>query len=198
MSKEKIQDKPANSQDTKLKIAYHIKEILLALGVEINDSTTKTPERVAKFYYDELFKSLNFKEKPRIAAYENSHNYSEPLIQKNIDLITTCEHHLVPIVGRVLIAYKPKNRIIGLSKLNRIVEYFSKMPQIQERLTMQIFNYLKEILKTNDIAVIIEAQHYCIKIRGIKNKSSLTKTSAYDGDFNCSNARIELNEYNRN
>ena len=166
------------------RIQHHIKEILLTLGMDLEDDSLKgTPKRVAKSYINELFAGLNPKHLPELSTFKNSYLYGEMLVEKNIVVYSTCEHHLLPIIGRAHIAYISKGRVIGLSKMNRIVEYFSKRPQVQERLTMQIVQCLQTALKTKDVACVIDAKHLCVNSRGIKDIESSTVTAEYGGDF---------------
>lgn len=182
--------KPDHSDDlqdeeSKIKlIAIHFRQIMLLLGLDLNDDSLKdTPGRVAQMYVNEIFSGLGVRNKPAITLFENKYNYNEMLIEKHITLYTYCEHHFVPIVGKVHVAYFPGGNVIGLSKINRIVEYFSKRPQVQERLTNQIAEELKEVLSTDDVAVIIDAVHFCVASRGIKDTNSSTITAYYGGKF---------------
>lgn len=165
-------------------IEYHFKKIMEALGLDLtDDSLVNTPHRVAKMYVNEIFSGLNPANKPEVSLFENKYNYNNMLLEKNITLYSNCEHHFVPIIGKVHIAYFPDNKVIGLSKLNRIVQYFAKRPQVQERLTNQIADALKEILGHNDVAVMIEADHLCVSSRGIHDTNSNTTTYVYSGKF---------------
>lgn len=171
-------------QGKKQKIAYHFKKIMEALDLDLSDtSLIDTPIRVAKMYVDELFSGLNDQNKPAISKFENSYNYSGIILEKNIQLYSVCEHHFVPIIGKAHIAYFANEKIIGLSKINRIVSYFAKRPQVQEKLTVQIVEFLKDVLETQDVACVIEAQHLCVSMRGIKDESSMTTTAEYSGKF---------------
>lgn len=173
------------------KIALHFKEIMLTLGLDLTDDSLKdTPKRVAKMYVKEIFSGLDPKNKPSVSKFDNKYQYKEMLIEKNITLHSYCEHHFVPILGVAHVAYISTGKVIGLSKLNRIVRYFAKRPQVQERLTVQIADELKRVLETNDVAVVIDAEHLCVKTRGIEDQSSSTVTSSYSGKF--------LNEQTRN
>lgn len=175
------------------KIAYHFGEIMHTLGLDLSDdSLSGTPLRVAKMYVDEIFRGLNPLNKPKVALFENKYGYNEMLVEKNIVLYSNCEHHFVPIIGKVHIAYMSSGKVIGLSKLNRIVQYFAQRPQVQERLTMQIANEIKTVLNTNDVAVIIEATHLCVSSRGIKDVTSSTVTCEYSGKFKEENTRNEF------
>lgn len=165
-------------------IEYHFTKIMNTLGLDLNDdSLNATPRRVAKMYVKELFSGLDPKNKPDISLFENKYNYKDMLIEKNITLYSNCEHHFVPIIGVAHVAYIPNEKVIGLSKLNRIVQYYAKRPQVQERLTIQISNALKEILHHDNVAVYIEADHLCVASRGIKDSNSETITAVYSGQF---------------
>ena len=165
-------------------IARNFKSIMELLGLNLmDDSLADTPNRVAKMYVQEIFSGLNPKNKPVITLFKNKYQYNEMLIVKDITLHSQCEHHFVPIVGKAHVAYFSSGTIIGLSKINRIVQYYSNRPQVQERLTIEIANALKEALGTEDVAVVIEAIHYCVAYRGIKDTNSLTTTSNYSGKF---------------
>lgn len=165
-------------------IEKHFKEIMHILGLDINDdSLCGTPHRVAKMYVKEIFSGLNPANKPGVKLFENKYQYNEMLIEKNITLFTYCEHHFVPIIGKVHVAYISSGQVIGLSKINRLVQYYAKRPQVQERLTNQIADGLKEALQSKDVAVIIEADHLCVASRGIKDTNSSTVTACYSGKF---------------
>lgn len=165
-------------------IEKHFKEIMHIMGLDLTDDSLKgTPHRVAKMYVKEVFSGLNPKNKPAAKLFENKYNYKEMLVEKDITFFSHCEHHFVPIYGRAHVAYISKGQVIGLSKINRIVQYFSKRPQVQERLTMQIGNELKEVLGTEDVAVIMDADHMCVSSRGINDTNSSTVTSFYSGKF---------------
>ncbi len=173
------------SDDEKIEIiALKFKDIMHVLGLDLNDDSLKgTPKRVAKMFIQETFSGLNPENFPAITLFENKYQYKQMLIEKNISVQSTCEHHFVPIIGKAHIAYISSGKVIGLSKLNRLVEYFSKRPQVQERLTVQIANELKNVLKTEDVAVFIEAEHLCVQSRGVKDVHSSTITSSYHGKF---------------
>ena len=159
-------------------------QIMQALNLDLNDdSLTETPRRVAKMYVNEIFWGLDWEAFPKCTTVENKMKYDEMVIERNINVQSNCEHHFVVIDGRATVAYIPKAKVLGLSKLNRIVEYFSKRPQIQERLTEQIFHALEFILETDNIAVVIDAQHYCVKSRGVEDVGSFTTTSKLGGVF---------------
>jgi GTP cyclohydrolase IA len=180
--------------ETKMQlIQKHFREIMLVMGLDLNDDSLKgTPERVAKMYVKEVFSGLDPKNKPKVKLFENKYKYKEMLVEKNITFHSYCEHHFVPIVGKAHVAYISSGKVIGLSKLNRIVQYFAKRPQVQERLTMQIGNELKEILKTEDVAVYIDAVHMCVASRGVKDVNSSTVTSFYSGKFENMDTRNEF------
>ena len=166
-------------------IARHFKEIMLELGLDLTDDSLRgTPHRVSKMFVQEIFSGLNPKNKPKISVFENTYNYSKMLIEADIHFNSTCEHHFLPIVGKTHVAYISSGKVIGLSKLNRIVDYFSRRPQVQERLTKQIYNELTQVLGTQDVIVVMEASHLCVSSRGIKDNSSYTTTMEYSGAFN--------------
>lgn len=165
-------------------IENHFREIMTILGLDLTDDSLKgTPHRVAKMYVKEVFSGLNPKNKPAAKLFENKYKYNEMLVEKDITFHSHCEHHFVPIHGKAHVAYISNGKVIGLSKINRIVQYFSKRPQVQERLTMQIGNALKEALGTEDVAVIMDAYHMCVSSRGVHDTSSSTVTSFYSGKF---------------
>lgn len=165
-------------------IEQHFTRIMETLGLDLEDDSLKgTPKRVAKMFIKETFSGLDPKNKPAISLFENKYGYDRMLIEKDITLYSNCEHHFVPIIGKVHIAYIPHEHVIGLSKLNRIVQYYAKRPQVQERLTTQIADALKEILGHDDVAVYVEADHLCVASRGIKDTNSVTLTASYSGRF---------------
>jgi GTP cyclohydrolase IA len=180
--------------DEKIEIIEgHFREIMLTLGLDLKDDSLKgTPRRVAKMYVQEIFSGLNPDNMPKIALFDNKYKYNEMLIEKNITFYSNCEHHFVPIIGKAHVAYISNGQVIGLSKINRIVQYFAKRPQVQERLTVQIGNYLKEILGTEDVAVVIDATHLCVSSRGIQDQSSSTVTSFFGGVFKSDAKRQEF------
>lgn len=182
------------SDDAKIEIIQnHFSAIMETLGLDMTDDSLKgTPKRVAKMYVKEMFWGLNPDNKPKTSHFKNKFKYSEMLIEKDINFYTNCEHHFVPFFGKAHVAYVPNGKVIGLSKLNRIVEYFAKRPQVQERMTMQISNELKNILGTEDVAVIINAKHLCVASRGIRDDSSHTTTAEYCGLFAEESTRREL------
>lgn len=166
------------------KIAHHFAQIMHTLGLNLNDDgLVETPNRVAKMYVQEIFSGLNPNNKPDISVFENDFGYKSMLVEKDITLYSNCEHHFVPIIGIVHVAYIPGNKVIGLSKINRLVQYYAQRPQVQERLTIQISDSLKEVLKNNDVAVVIEADHLCVASRGITDTNSKTFTASYSGQF---------------
>ncbi|WP_113925769.1 GTP cyclohydrolase I FolE [Cognataquiflexum aquatile] len=173
-------------------IEKHFREIMHVLGLDLTDDSLKgTPKRVAKMYIKEIFSGLDPKNKPVVKLFENKYKYNEMLVEKDITFHSNCEHHFVPIIGKAHVAYISNGTVIGLSKINRIVQYFAKRPQVQERLTMQIGNELKEMLGTDDVAIIIDAHHMCVSSRGIQDVNSATVTSFYSGKF-------EKDEHSRN
>lgn len=173
------------SDDEKIKsIEKNVYEILHTLGLDLTDDSLKgTPKRVAKSFVNELFAGLNPKNKPSLSTFENSYKYGEMLVEKNITVYSTCEHHLLPIVGKAHIAYISEGRVIGLSKMNRIVDYYAKRPQVQERLTMQIVQSLQKVMGTENVACLIDAKHLCVNSRGIRDVASSTITAEYGGKF---------------
>ena len=185
------------SDDEKKKIiALHFSKIMETLGLDLTDDSLKgTPERVAKMYIEEIFSGLNPANKPKVALFENKYQYNEMLVEKNISFYSNCEHHFVPIFGKVHIAYKSSGKVIGLSKLNRIVQYFAKRPQVQERLTIQIANELQKVLGTQDVAVYIDAKHLCVSSRGIKDDTSSTITVYYGDSFKSEQTKNEFLKY---
>ena len=173
------------SDEDKIKlIEEHFKNIMLVLGLDLNDDSLKgTPYRVAKMYVKELCAGLKYEEKPKPSLFDNKYNYNKMLIEKNITFYSICEHHFVPIVGKAHVGYISSGKVIGLSKMHRIVNYFAKRPQVQERMTVQIFNELKAILNTEDVAILIDADHLCVSSRGIKDITSSTITIEAGGQF---------------
>jgi len=177
-------------------ISKHFKEIMQILGLDLSDdSLSGTPNRVAKMYVKEIFSGLNPKNKPEVKLFENRYNYKNILLEKNISFHSVCEHHFVPITGKAHVAYIPNGKVVGLSKLNRIVRYFAQRPQVQERMTIQIVNMLKEELNTDSVAVIIEADHMCVAMRGVQDVHSSTVTSEFSGKFLDTKTREELMRY---
>jgi len=173
------------SDDQKIEeISFHFKKIMEVLGLDLtDDSLSGTPHRVGKMYVKEIFSGLDPKNKPKISIFDNKYEYSKMLIESDITFNSSCEHHFLPIVGKAHIAYISSGKVIGLSKLNRIVQYYGRRPQVQERMTMQIFNELKNALQTDDVIVVIEAEHLCVSSRGVNDKSSKTTTIEYGGKF---------------
>jgi len=180
----------------KKQIAYLFAEIMNVLGLDLNDDSLRgTPQRVAKMYVEEIFSGLHPKNKPKIALFDNKYQYNQMLVEKNITFYSNCEHHFVPIIGKAHVAYISSGKVIGLSKLNRIVQYYAKRPQVQERLTNQIAYELMDVLQTEDVAVIIDAKHLCVASRGIKDDTSSTVTTFYGGQFDTEKKITELQNY---
>lgn len=178
------------------RIQKNVYEILDTLGMDLTDDSIQgTPKRVAKSFVNELFSGLNPANKPHLSTFDNNYKYGEMLVEKNIVVYSTCEHHLLPIVGRAHIAYISNGNVIGLSKMNRIVEYFAKRPQVQERLTMQVVQALQEALGTNDVACVIDAKHLCVNSRGVKDIESSTVTSEFGGEFKNKDTKREFLDY---
>lgn len=177
-------------------IKKDVQSILLTLGMDLTDDSMKgTPNRVAKMFVKEIFGGLNPAKKPSASTFDNNYKYGEMLVEKNITLYSTCEHHLLPIIGRAHIAYISSGRVVGLSKMNRIVDYFAKRPQVQERLTMQIVQELQKVLGTDDVACVIDAKHLCVNSRGIRDIESSTVTSEFCGKFKEEATRREFLDY---
>lgn len=188
-----------SDEEKKEKIAVLFAEIMDVMGMDLNDDSLKgTPERVAKMYIDEIFSGLNPKNKPKMSLFDNKYQYNQMLIEKNITFYSNCEHHFVPIFGKAHVAYISSGKVIGLSKLNRIVQYYAQRPQVQERLTNQIGKDLEHILQTEDIAIIIDAKHLCVCSRGIKDDTSTTITTYYGGAFKNAQKISELQNYIKN
>ena len=163
-------------------IEGHFQSIMEILGLDLDDDSLKdTPNRVAKMYVKEIFCGLNPKNKPAVSVFDNSYQYEDVLIEKDILVQSCCEHHFLPFTGKAHVAYIPTDKVVGLSKINRVVDYYSRRPQVQERLTLQIADELKNVLKTDDVAVYIESKHMCVAMRGIKDDSSITITSTFHG-----------------
>lgn len=179
-----IKENGLSAVEKKAKIESLFTEIMETLGLDLtDDSLSETPHRVAKMYVDEIFYGLETSKFPKITIVENKFDYDHAVVEINIVTNSHCEHHFVPIIGKTHIAYVPNRKVLGLSKLNRIVDYFAKRPQIQERLTLQIHQALVEILETQDVAVVVDAMHACVKTRGIKDVTSMTRTSKLSGAF---------------
>jgi GTP cyclohydrolase I len=185
------------SDDQKIElIKKDVANILNTLGIDLTDDSMKgTPNRVAKMFVKEIFGGLNPLKKPSTSTFENGYKYGEMLVEKNITVYSTCEHHLLPIVGRAHVAYISSGKVIGLSKMNRIVDYFAKRPQVQERLTMQIVQELQKTLNTEDVACVIDAKHLCVNSRGIRDIESSTVTSEFGGKFKEDKVRREFLDY---
>jgi GTP cyclohydrolase IA len=165
-------------------IAKHFEKIMEIMGLDLGDDSLKgTPLRVAKMYINEIFSGLNPDNKPSVSTFDNTYKYQQMLVEKNIVFYSNCEHHFVPFFGHAHIGYISSGRVVGLSKLNRLVQYYAKRPQVQERLTMQVGEELKKSLNTDDVAIIMEAKHMCVASRGIKDTDSTTITSFYSGKF---------------
>ena len=178
------------------RIQESVKDILITLGMDLTDDILRgTPRRVAKAFVKELFMGLNPKNQPKASTFDNNYNYEEMLVEKNIIVYSTCEHHLLPIVGRAHVAYISNGKVIGLSKMNRIVDYFAKRPQVQERLTMQIVQFMQESLGTKDVACVIDAKHLCVNSRGIKDIESSTITAEFGGKFKEKETKQEFLDY---
>lgn len=185
------------SQDEKIDIIKDdIRHIMETLGLDLSDdSLNGTPLRVAKMFVKELFGGLDPKKKPSASTFENKYKYGEMLVEKNITVYSTCEHHLLPIVGKAHVAYISNGTVVGLSKMNRIVDYFAKRPQVQERLTIQIVKELQEVLNTEDVACVIDAKHLCVNSRGIRDVDSSTVTSEFGGKFKEKEMKREFLDY---
>ncbi len=172
------------------------RDIMETMGLDLTDDSLRgTPHRVAKMFIKEIFYGLNPENKPKISVFENKFKYGEMLVEKNINMNSTCEHHFLPIVGKAHVAYISNGEVIGLSKINRIVDYYARRPQVQERLTVQIADELRRILKTDDVAIIIDAKHMCVSSRGIQDESSSTVTAEYSGKFKDKAVRDEFLRY---
>ncbi|MDT7827723.1 GTP cyclohydrolase I FolE [Pricia sp. S334] len=177
-------------------IRQNVREIMLTLGLDLDDDSLKgTPQRVAKMYVQEVFGGLHPDKKPKASTFANKYKYGEMLVEKNITVYSTCEHHLLPIVGKAHIAYISNGTVVGLSKMNRIVDYFAKRPQVQERLNIQIVRELQEVLGTDDVACVIDAKHLCVNSRGIRDIESSTVTAEYGGKFKNEETRREFLDY---
>ncbi|MRI02151.1 GTP cyclohydrolase I FolE [Kriegella sp. EG-1] len=178
------------------RIRENIREVMLTLGLDLDDDSLQgTPNRVAKMFVNEIFGGLNPKKKPKSSTFDNKYKYGEMLVEKNITLYSTCEHHLLPIVGKAHIAYISNGTVVGLSKMNRIVDYFAKRPQVQERLNIQIVKELQKVLNTEDVACVIDAKHLCVNSRGIRDIDSSTVTAEYGGKFKEEGTRREFLDY---
>ena len=178
------------------RIEKHFREIMMILGLDLtDDSLNGTPHRVAKMYVKEVFSGLNPKNRPHPRLFENKYNYDQMLVEKDITFYSHCEHHFVPIYGKAHVAYFSSGKVIGLSKINRIVQYFSKRPQVQERLTVQIGKEMQRVLQTEDIGVVIDANHMCVASRGVGDTNSKTGTAYFSGKFNDENIKREFLNY---
>tara|TARA_R110000744_G_scaffold93603_3_gene180810 strand:+ start:115 stop:795 length:681 start_codon:yes stop_codon:yes gene_type:complete len=178
------------------RIRENVRDIMLTLGLDLNDDSLKgTPNRVAKMYVNEIFGGLHPSKKPKASTFDNKYKYGEMLVEKNITLYSTCEHHFLPIVGRAHVAYISNGSVVGLSKMNRIVDYFAKRPQVQERLNIQIVRELQKVLGTEDVACVIDAKHLCVNSRGIRDIDSSTVTAEYGGKFKEELVRREFLNY---
>jgi GTP cyclohydrolase I len=178
------------------RIEESVRDIMLTLGLDLDDDSLKgTPKRVAKMYVGEVFSGLHPKRKPKSSTFKNKYKYGEMLVEKNITVYSTCEHHMLPIVGKAHIAYISAGTVVGLSKMNRIVDYFAKRPQVQERLNIQIVRELQQVLGTPDVACVIDAKHLCVNSRGIRDVDSSTVTAEYGGRFKEEAVRKEFLEY---
>jgi len=188
-----------SDKEKKERISILFSEIMDVLGLDLTDDSLQgTPDRVAKMYIEEIFSGLDPKNKPKIALFDNKYQYNQMLVEKDITFYSNCEHHFVPIIGKAHVAYISSGKVIGLSKLNRIVQYYAKRPQVQERLTQQIANDLTEALGTEDVAIIIDAKHLCVSSRGVKDDTSSTITAYYGGAFNTPEKINELQNYIKN
>lgn len=177
-------------------IREDVRHIMETLGLDLNDDSLKgTPQRVAKMFVNEVFSGLHPKRKPKASTFENKYKYGEMLVEKNITVYSTCEHHLLPIVGKAHVAYISNGTVVGLSKMNRIVDYFAKRPQVQERMTMQIVHELQNVLGTPDVACVVDAKHLCVNSRGIRDIESSTVTSEFGGAFKQKEVRREFLDY---
>ncbi|NNT72882.1 GTP cyclohydrolase I FolE [Flavobacterium sp. IMCC34852] len=174
-----------SEEEKKKVIEHHFYQIMEEMGLDMTDDSLRgTPHRVAKMFIDEIFSGLNPANKPKISVFDNSYQYDKMLVEADISFNSTCEHHFLPIIGKAHIGYVSSGKVIGLSKLNRIVDYYSRRPQVQERLIMQIFNELKSVLDTDSVIVVMEAKHLCVSSRGIEDETSYTSTIQYGGIFN--------------
>ncbi len=177
-------------------IKEDVKHIMETLGLDLTDDSLKgTPLRVAKMFVNEIFAGLHPKRKPKASVFDNKYKYGEMLVEKNITVYSTCEHHLLPIVGKAHVAYISNGTVVGLSKMNRIVDYYAKRPQVQERMTMQIVHELQNVLGTPDVACVIDAKHLCVNSRGIRDIESSTVTSEFGGAFKQKEIRREFLDY---
>ena len=182
--------------EKRARIEASVRDILDTLGMDLEDDSIKgTPRRVAKAYVNEIFSGLNPANKPKLSTFDNNYKYGEMLVEKNITVYSTCEHHLLPIVGRAHVAYISNGNVIGLSKMNRIVDYYAKRPQVQERLTMQVVQALQKAMGTKDVACVIDAKHLCVNSRGVRDIVSSTVTSEFGGKFKEKDVKREFLDY---
>lgn len=182
--------------EKKARIAFHFEAIMETLGLDLTDDSLRgTPQRVARMYVDELFSGLHPDNKPAVSLFENKYRYGQMLVEKNIGFYSNCEHHFVPIFGKAHVAYIAREKVIGLSKLNRMVEYYARRPQVQERMTNQIGAALQHLLGTEDVAVILDAKHLCVASRGIRDDHSSTVTAFYGGAFENPETLAQLRGY---
>lgn len=178
------------------KIEEHFEQIMHTLGLDLTDDSLRgTPRRVAKMYVKEIFSGLDPEKAPKASTFDNKYKYAEMLVEKDITVYSTCEHHFLPIVGKAHVAYFSEGKVIGLSKMNRIVDYYAKRPQVQERMTMQIVKHLQKYLGTEDVACVIDAKHLCVNSRGIRDIQSSTVTSEFGGKFKETDVRKEFLNY---
>ena len=185
-----------SDEEKRKRIEASVRDILDTLGMDLDDDSIKgTPRRVAKAYVNELFGGLNPANKPKLSTFDNNYKYGEMLVEKNITVYSTCEHHLLPIIGRAHVAYISNGNVIGLSKMNRIVDYYAKRPQVQERLTMQVVQALQEAMGTENVACVIDAKHLCVNSRGVKDIASSTVTAEYGGKFKDPAVKKEFMDY---
>lgn len=185
-----------SDEEKRSRIEASVRDILDTLGMDLEDDSIKgTPRRVAKAYVDEIFGGLNPANKPKLSTFDNNYKYGEMLVEKNITVYSTCEHHLLPIIGRAHVAYISNGNVIGLSKMNRIVDYYAKRPQVQERLTMQVVQALQEAMGTENVACVIDAKHLCVNSRGVKDIASSTVTAEFGGKFKEAAVKKEFMDY---
>nr|UWG82526.1 MAG: GTP cyclohydrolase I [Bacteriophage sp.] len=188
-----VETKLSKYEERLVTITRNVSEIMVALGLDLkDDSLCETPRRIAKMYLNEIFWGLDYNNFPKITTIENKMQYDNVLLERHIKVNSTCEHHFIPMMGEAFIAYLPDKKVIGLSKINRIVEFFSRRPQVQERLTEQIFHTLCMLLETDNVAVLIKAEHTCVKLRGVEDTNSDTITSRLGGIFFNSPSRNEF------
>lgn len=185
-----------SDEEKMARIAVNFEEIMQTLGLDLDDDSLKgTPLRVAKMYVKEVFSGLNPENKPQCRLFDNKYQYGEMLVEKDIKVKSFCEHHFVPIIGKAHVAYISSGKVIGLSKINRVVRYFAQRPQVQERLTIQIAEELKKMLETDDVAVLIDAKHMCVSMRGVEDEDSSTVTASFNGRFKEEFTKTEFHRY---